>query len=337
MDTEFHYWLTGLIAYRAGFTRDEALTIAHSSQYVDENDVTLEIGGADSTYRNFVSQTMNILKPRDELRRIYPIFHFIPGEPDAVTARRRDGKMHLLNTTPNNEKANILLDAAFKSSEETRLYRIGIATHAYVDTWAHQNFVGWFDGFNAIGIDLKPNIGHADAEHQPDIISYRWMDHRLVDGEVNNKHRCLSAARSLFRKYCEFLEDQGRLGRGSRWARLRKELDAIQGPTYTGPTRRREDQRRRSYGDCLPWFPDFDDRQWFDAAIETKVKGGRDTHRGILAKFTIFRDEYAWRPDKEREETDWYRFQEAVKAHERIGIRLLKGTFAKMGVDIRAV
>ena len=54
----------------------------------------------DAPYRNHFSQTMNILKPKDQLMRIYPIFHFVPGEPDAPSARRRDGKMHILNTTP---------------------------------------------------------------------------------------------------------------------------------------------------------------------------------------------------------------------------------------------
>ena len=63
MDIEFHYWLTGLIAYRAGFNRDEAFTIAYSSQHVDENDVTLEIKSHGSVYKNFISQTMNHAYP----------------------------------------------------------------------------------------------------------------------------------------------------------------------------------------------------------------------------------------------------------------------------------
>ena len=38
MDYEFHYWITGIIAKDAGFSGEEAHTIAYASQYVDEND-----------------------------------------------------------------------------------------------------------------------------------------------------------------------------------------------------------------------------------------------------------------------------------------------------------
>ncbi|WP_339041683.1 DUF6765 family protein [Candidatus Lariskella endosymbiont of Hedychridium roseum] len=41
------------------------------------------------------------------------------------------------------------------------LYWIGIATHAFLDTWAHQNFTGTMDDFNGF-LDIKsiiiPNI-----------------------------------------------------------------------------------------------------------------------------------------------------------------------------------
>jgi len=43
MNTEFHYWMTGLIAKEAGFSEDHAKIIAYSSEYVDENDVSFKI------------------------------------------------------------------------------------------------------------------------------------------------------------------------------------------------------------------------------------------------------------------------------------------------------
>ena len=136
MDTEFHYYMTGIIAKAAGFSDEEAKTIATASEYVDENDVCLKIedksGG--EVYENYISQTMNILKPKRKLMRIYPVFHFVPGDPMDEKAFRCDGKMHLLNTTPDNEIANKLFDLSFKAPDDTKLYRIGIATHAYADT-----------------------------------------------------------------------------------------------------------------------------------------------------------------------------------------------------------
>lgn len=335
MDIEFHYWITGLIAYRSGFKKEDAFKIAYSSQYVDENDVCRKIidRSKNKSYRNYISQTMNILKPKKELMRIYPIFHFIPGEPDADSARRRDGKMHLLNTTPNNRTANEFLDEAFKASEDTRLYRIGISSHSFADTWAHQNFVGWYDYFNNIGLDIKPDIGHANAEHHPDWVGHKWVDNRLVEQDINNRNRFLSAAKALFEKYCQYRKSQGKADKRLNWEKLEKELIEIQAKTYTGNIIKYRDDRIAKYKEILKW-PEFDEKDWFDKAIITKVHGLKDSDDGILSKFTIFQDDYYWREDMNKEETDWYRFQEAVKQHERLGIKLLSPIFNKMGYDL---
>lgn len=337
MDTEFHYWLTGLIAKHSGFTDEESRIIAYSSEYVDENDVIYYIKNRSGkgTYSNFISQTMNILKPKHDLMRIYPVFHFIPGEPNADTARRRDGKMHLLNTTPNSENANEIIDAAFKSHEDVRLYRIGISSHAYVDTWAHQNFVGWYDAFNNIGLDPKPDIGHADGEHHPDWVSHIWIDERLVESDISNRNRFLSAGKALFEKYCQHLNATRKVDNSANWELLERELIEIMGPTYTGNKIRYEEQRQASYTKRMNWLGDgFDEREWFDDAIETKVRGLRDSEDGLGHKLTLFQDEYYWRDSKNKQQTHWYRFQEAVKEHEKAALKLLSPRFARMGIDL---
>ena len=335
MDQEFHYYITGLIAKKAGFNKEETSIIAYSSEFVDENDICFEIldRKTNEVYRNFISQTMNILKPKNELIRIYSIFHFIPGEPDAYSARRRDGKMHILNTTPDSYNANMLIENAFKAPEETRLYRIGIASHSYVDSWAHQNFVGWYDDFNAIGMDFKPNIGHADAEHHPDMIGHKWIDKRLVNAEINNINIFLSAAKHLFLKYCEYLKSQKREDNSELWDELEKDLIDIQLPAYTGDKKRYEDKRIKKYKELID-LDDFDDHKWFNQAIDTEIHGGKDSHNGIKNKLILFRDKYFWKQDILKEKTHWYNFQRAVKAHEKFGIKLLSNTFKKMGFDL---
>jgi hypothetical protein len=35
--------------------------------------------GEEVPYKNYISQTMDITKPKEELLRIYPFFHFFPG------------------------------------------------------------------------------------------------------------------------------------------------------------------------------------------------------------------------------------------------------------------
>ena len=132
MELEFHYYITGMIAHRAGFTEEEASIISYSSQFVDDNDVILNVKNRknNEVYSNYISQTMDITKPKMELMRIYPVFHYVPGNPNDASARRKDGKMHILNTTPDNDISRNMLSSAFKSSQDVRLYRIGIATHA---------------------------------------------------------------------------------------------------------------------------------------------------------------------------------------------------------------
>lgn len=335
MDIEYHYWLTGLIAKRAGFTNKEAQTIASTSQFMDENDVLLKVQSArgGKPYKNQISQTMNILKPKMDLMRIYPIFHFIPGEPDAPTAQRRDGKMHLLNTTPNNFNANEIMDEAFKASSDIQLYRIGVATHGYSDSWAHQNFIGWFDFCNNIGLDIKPDIGHANAEHQPDWINHQWVDNRLVDPDVNNKLRYLSASKALFNKYRDYIKTKRKITPAPKWMDLKQELDTLMGPIYSGHRKRYQEERIKRYKQVLKW-QDYDELRWFNQAIRTEVHGAKDSYKGIRSRFTLFKDEYFWREDVEMENTHWYRFQEAVKEQERMALKLLAPTFAKMGIDL---
>jgi len=135
--------MTYLITVRAGFRPAEAEIVAYSSQYIDDNDLIYNISQYNNFYySNYISQTKNITKPKRNLFRIYPIFHFIPGEPLADSARRRDGKLHLLNTTPDSKHARDVLRLGLKSDN---LYKIGLAVHSFADSFAHQNFVGYYD------------------------------------------------------------------------------------------------------------------------------------------------------------------------------------------------
>ncbi len=212
MDIEFHYYITYLIAARAGLPPADSLTLAWASQYTDDNTLICTVDkGLPTEYTNYVSQTADILKPRRTLMRIYSLFHFIPGDPQAPTAWRKDGAMHWLNTTPDSENANLILDAALAAGD---LYRIGIACHAYADTWAHQNFVGYASEFNAFAggpllTAVMPNIGHADAVFCPDEASRRWDDPRLLHGPIDNRARFLEAADRLFRKLAPFAVPRG--------------------------------------------------------------------------------------------------------------------------------
>ena len=196
MDIEFHYYMTYLIAARAGFSPAEAGTIAQAAQEVDDNHIPIAVSSdTPQAYENAISQTMNILQPIHN-ERIYPIFHFIPGDPEAPTAVRKDGLMSAWNTTPGSPLAHEMLDTALASGS---LYRIGASAHAFADTWAHQNFLGKDDAFNEMigeslaekieGLLSLMRIGHALAGHRPDIPGLIWTDGRLVNPTIDNTGR----------------------------------------------------------------------------------------------------------------------------------------------------
>jgi len=321
MDIEFHYYMTYMIAQRAGFTGTQSHIVAYSSQYVDDNDDEYIVNqGEPDEYRSSISQTMNILRPKIELIGIYPCFHFIPGEYEHKSARRKDGKMHLLNTTPNSKLARSIFRRALKSNN---LYRIGVATHAYADTWAHQSFVGYYDYFNALkgAVDrLSPNVGHADAAHDPDIPGLVWKDERLLarHSVVDNRKRFLEAARHIFASYCRYRSpDRSKDQVAAEWLKLEADLAKAMGDVFEGRDRGKNRKKRIGrYRRLINAFEEYDEDAWFKEAIKRHVRGIPDNwHHNVLNGARIATDKYTKKPGFA--DSHWVRFQEAVKAHRR--------------------
>lgn len=336
MDIEFHYYMIYLIAAKAGFGAKDAHTIAYASQYVDDNDLKLEIDkGRPSAYRNYISQTMNILKPKAKLFRIYPLFHFVPGDPMSKTAFRKDGKMHWLNTTPNSQNANAIMDAAARTKNP---HRIGVAGHSFADTWAHQNFVGYYDGFNSMSSPLDkiiPNIGHADAQHNPDWPALVWRDHRLLAERRANKTIFLDAAAKIFRKLAKVTFPSARpAGIKEKGKELLADLkSAIGERDQTNAAKAERIDRYRALSVFTAYggteMPVYDSDAWIDAALKEDVRGLRDRSDFTLARWDPLCDVYSWKNRRSYKQTDWYLFQEAVKHHQNSAWEILIQTNLK--------
>ena len=338
MDIEFHYYMTYLIAARAGFSPADAVIIAQSAQEIDDNHIPVSVGlGTEASYENIISQTMNILHPHHNTK-IYPIFHFIPGDPDAPTARRKDGIRNKWVTTPNSALANQMLDTALASRN---LYRIGASAHAFADTWAHQNFVGRDDVCNempngplAAEIEGKIallRIGHALAGHVPDIPGLIWNDQRLAQPVIDNTARFLDAAEHLFRKLCLATRGTAQSAEVDRLAaELVQDLKDDIGPSSSRAMRRDLARIQRyevralapSYGGTA--IPDYRQAQWADQAFVEKHGGLAERlakfvaqHTGLAGDILEFgtRMQYSWQDPDNFRETHWYKFQEAVRSH----------------------
>ncbi len=320
MDIEFHYHITYILARKAGFKKKDSFLIAYSSQYVDDNNLHYYINFKDGAYfMNEVSQTMDITKPSFKRQKIYPLFHFVPGDPDSPTARRKDKKKHPFNTTPDNENARHLFDKAISSDN---LYRIGIATHAYADSWSHQNFLGLSHEFNAMPMwAIIPNIGHADARHEPDKVDNRWKDARLVEENevIENNQRLLDAAEQIFSGFWRYLNPGVDAGRGMRkWQTLKEKLKDAMDESYLFGSDERA--RIKAYRGIINDIPEYDKNKWRYEAVEKRP-----------FETDLF-DRY-WAKDEFRE-SRWCKFQEAVQEHRELALTRLKPIYKEAGLQI---
>jgi len=329
MEREFHYYMTYIISLRAGFKVDDAYTIAYSSQYTDDNDYAYEIVDDNFPYKNYISQTMDITKPKEDLLRIHPYFHFFPGNKKEIVNHsypRKDGKLHLLNTIPNNINAKRLFKKSLKSGD---FYKIGIATHTYADTFCHQNFLGFKESFNDMKGFLEsiiPSVGHADAQHQPDIPGLVWFDDRHVSShtEVRNKERILDAAGNIFQFYCEQCTKQSDVDKNKE--KLVSELGEAIGEISEND--KREEERKKNYIDILKSiakdaFRDYDEDEWFNEAITYRREDVGTAEERIV---------YLWKEGFK--DSNWFKFQKAVEFNQSLAESILTPLITKLELPV---
>jgi hypothetical protein len=296
MDKEFHYFINYIVAYAAGFAPEDSHTIAFSAQFVDDNTKQYRVYDQyGQLYINEISQTTDLSMSQEKLAKIMITFHFIPGDMQQYS-NRKDGMFHHLNTTPNNFRAKCVLRKALEAGSP---FLIGIASHAFCDTWAHQNFTGTIDQFNSISgfpQRLIPNLGHADAFTWPDKVNLIWYDGRLKEPYIDNKQRFLNCVLALFSEYSRYV--MPRFSVEYLVANLRK----IIGKT----SRRKISLIDLNYRARLKKY----------AAFYEKVSGEKmlDYHMSDWLRCAVTNDviKYKWRY-KDYTKTKWYMFQESVK------------------------
>jgi hypothetical protein len=203
MNIEFHYYALYYIARNAGFADSEASTIAIASQMVDDCVAPWEIRSARGS--KFTSVTQNYrFWDESVAEKIYRPFHFLPGDVGKASRRRRDGRAGPGVVTEDSTLARELLISALKARN---LFRIGIALHAYADTWAHQNFSADLEPQNALEQSSPvPPVGHLHALKKPDNPRLRWRDPRLEGeaSEISNSNRFAAAATMIYRFLCTY-------------------------------------------------------------------------------------------------------------------------------------
>jgi hypothetical protein len=231
MNAEFHYYSVYFLCLRAGLGEERCANIAFASQYVDNALISYDIDDDGFPYRTEVTQNY-VFWDEATLRDIYLPFHFVPGELERARAARIDGAASRWTVTPDSSLAKEMLIASLRSGDD---FRIGIALHAYADTWAHQNFSGRTEACNVMDpASPLPPAGHLQALRAPDDASGTWLDPRLAGrlSNVDNGARFREAARKIYRYLRTYLrsgfedEDVHLDELSAAWARYPGDLKA---------------------------------------------------------------------------------------------------------------
>jgi hypothetical protein len=198
MQIDFHFGATYAIARLAGFGHAPAQTVATAAQYVDDSTTSgfLRFDNGVRFHRLATAHPVISLEnlSNDAAALSWLPFHFLPGNAGLQTPAPHDAGYRLrLVCRPDSPVARAMMDDVIRRRDAPHaLHRLGIAAHVFIDTFAHQGFVGEHDPLNRArdlrradgspleGFEHLPALGHGQVGTYPDQPALRW---RYVDGE----------------------------------------------------------------------------------------------------------------------------------------------------------
>ncbi len=209
MNIDFHYGVVYIVARTGGLPADEALTVAHACQYIDDATTPglLRFAGGEIFERFATAHAMFDYSNTedDQNRLVWTPFHFLPaGEGNTL-------KEQAICRPDSAIARDVVRGALQRKAADNELHRLGVTLHSYVDTWAHQGFSGidsefnrvyrleaddcthedWFallkyatrhlvDNFESDVLTRALPVGHGAALHYPDLPWAKW---RYLDGK----------------------------------------------------------------------------------------------------------------------------------------------------------
>lgn len=166
MQIDFHLGATYVLARMSGFSPYEANTIASASQYVDDAVHEGTILFSNRSVYQFTASAHRMLDYRNfkELasHHAWIPFHFIPG--NEVRESEIDPLVQKLVCRPNSLIAQEITRNCIQNFHRPYGYHLlGVTTHTYIDTWAHQGFSGITHEMNKV-YDIYDDEGAIDTE-----------------------------------------------------------------------------------------------------------------------------------------------------------------------------
>jgi hypothetical protein len=174
-------------------------------------------------------------------KRVFMPFHFLPAKPI-------EAPEDTFCSASDSQFAHMVLNRACNErSIKLRPYRIGIALHAFADSWSHQKFSGreykendveeiyikegnrWKHLiWENIYLDFLPHIGHGQAGYFPDQSYLHWKYTRKMTNEVierNNPSEFLEAARKIYDSLKQCV--RGNPDNPIPWATIKQDIEDL--------------------------------------------------------------------------------------------------------------
>lgn len=292
MQKDFHYYCIGVLARAAGFTSDDALTIAYASQYVDDSTESEPIRVGDLMFDPVRTAHIGLKAYNwSTQKRVYIPFHFIPPEPIRSSS-------DTFVTAPNSPFALMILKEAYKERLELRrLCRIGVVLHTFADTWAHQGFSGRRHKENDVTnihhrrgdnweyllwenfyLDFPPKVGHAEAGYFPDQSFLIWKYTRKVKNEKverNNMKEFLTAAETIYHQLCEV--DKSKSDTPTPWGDIEAGIRELLADDREQDVENRCGKWRERFRNMFTYSKfKYDSRAWRNDALEPHDEADTD-------------------------------------------------------------
>jgi hypothetical protein len=344
VQTDLHHAGTYVVARLAGFTHNDAATIGHAAQMVDDSNnkgtITFDNGkmyeGIASAHTNFDARH-NCVNSEDY--EVWVPFHFLPGNNGAVAkdAGVQDVPLYrrLVCTPDSPITVDMWRECGAKRADATALHRLGITAHVYCDTFVHQMFAGFRHHVNRVThiehtqpadtgvmdrikslVADELDLGHGGALTGPDLpyLVWRYINGYGQDRTVSNPELYMAAMPRLFSQFIYYL------GRDKNTAMSAADLAAMEKlirTTVDVDPIRRDQVWLAAIRDGAFSFGKVTDEEF--AGLKY-VPFGEGSWRFVALGSREDRDkaDHVFHYDEKFEESDWKKFHDALRDHQRM-------------------
>ena len=192
MQIDMHYHAILCMAVAAGFSTEVAQQIATASQFVDDNNSDgkkeIEFGDGSAFYLTATAHHPKNMKNLDDevQRTVWVPFHFLPGN-------EGDNYMERIIATKDSEISREVVHFAVSNlNRQFGVQLLGIASHAYADTFSHYGFSGLSSPLNRVLLEsvhtqeVLPHVldyiqNKLTGFHESRMADYEESNHRFID------------------------------------------------------------------------------------------------------------------------------------------------------------